>query len=45
MIFKLQLDKNQVTIILDGAANEDDDDQFANFDPVMKVDIDLHITA
>jgi hypothetical protein len=33
-----------VTLILDGA-NEDDEDQFANFDPVVKLDVDLHISA
>ncbi len=44
LIFKLSLDKNQVTLILDGT-NEDDDDQFSNFDPVVKLDVDLHISA
>lgn len=44
LIYKLQLDKNQVTLILD-AANDQDDDQYANFDPVIKVDVDLHISA
>jgi predicted ribosome quality control (RQC) complex YloA/Tae2 family protein len=44
LIYKLSLDKNSVTLILDGA-NEDDEDQFANFDPVVKLDVDLHISA
>ena len=44
LIYKLSLDKNSVTIILDGT-NEDENDTYANFDPVMKVDIDLHISA
>jgi hypothetical protein len=47
LIYKLNLDKNSVTLILD-AANEEDDSansMFANFDPVMKIDIDLYISA
>jgi hypothetical protein len=53
MIYKLSLDKNQVVLLLD-AVNEDDeedltkdiiDEKFTNFDPVMRVDIDLHISA
>ncbi len=31
-------------MILD-SANDDDNDVYANFDPVIKVDIDLHISA
>jgi site-specific DNA-adenine methylase len=44
LIYKIQLDKNQVTLILDGT-NEDDNDEFANFDPVVRLDVDLHISA
>lgn len=48
LIYKLALDKNSVTLILD-AANEEDEDSlggaFANFDPVVKVDVDINITA
>ncbi len=44
MIYKIQLDKNQVILILDGT-NEDDNDEFANFDPVVRLDVDLHISA
>lgn len=53
LIYKMNFEKNSVTLILD-AVNEDDDndqaefsidDKFTNFDPVMKVDIDLHISA
>lgn len=46
LIYKLNLDKNQVTLILD-ASNEEDggDNPYANFDPVVKVDVDTNITA
>lgn len=51
LIYKLHLDKNSVTLILD-ACNEDDDnefsvldDKFTNFDPVVRVDVDLYISA
>lgn len=44
LIYKLNLDKNTVTLILD-AANEEENDIYANFDPVVKVDVDLHISA
>ena len=44
LIYKLNLEKNQVTLLLD-AANDDDNDVFANFDPVVRIDIDLHISA
>ncbi len=44
LIFKLNLDKNSVTLILD-AATDEEESQYANFDPVVKVDIDLNITA
>ena len=44
LIHKLNLEKNQVTLLLD-AANDDDNDVFANFDPVVRIDIDLHISA
>lgn len=45
MIFKLNLDKNSVTLILDGTNDDDEDNPYANFDPVVKVDVDLHISA
>lgn len=44
LIYKLNLEKNQVTLILD-AATEEESDVFANFDPVVRIDIDLHISA
>lgn len=54
IIYKLSLDKNQVVLLLD-AVNEEEgeedltlgiiDEKFTNFDPVMRVDIDLHISA
>ena len=44
LIYKLNLEKNQVTLILD-ATNDDENDVFANFDPVVRIDIDLHISA
>ncbi len=44
LIYKLNLEKNQVTLLLD-AANDDENDMFANFDPVVRIDIDLHISA
>ena len=52
MIFKLNLDKNSVVLLLDAVNEEDEanisdiiDEKFTNFDPVMRVDIDLHISA
>lgn len=47
LIYKLNLDKNSVTLILDAANEEDIDSEspFANFDPVVRVDVDLHISA
>jgi hypothetical protein len=46
LIYKLNLDKNQVTLILDAATEEDDGNNlYANFDPVVKVDVDINITA
>lgn len=45
LIYKINFDKNSVTLLLD-AVNEDEfDDKFTNFDPVLKVDVDLHISA
>ena len=46
LIQKINFEKNQVVLLLD-AVNEDDelDDKFTNFDPVMKVDVDLNISA
>ena len=46
LIQKINFEKNQVVLLLD-AVNEDDDldEKFTNFDPVMKVDVDLNISA
>jgi hypothetical protein len=49
IIHKLYLEKNQVTLLLD-AVNEESgenimDENITNFDPVMKVDIDLNLNA
>ena len=51
LIYKINFEKNQVTLLLD-AVNEDEisndftlDEKFTNFDPVMRVDVDLHISA
>lgn len=51
LIHKMNFEKNQVTLLLD-AVNEDEvsnefsvDEKFTNFDPVMRVDVDLHISA
>lgn len=53
MIHKLNLEKGQVTLLLD-AINDDEDEQskqftidekFTNFDPVMRVEIDLNLSA
>ena len=52
LIHKMNFEKNSVTLLLD-AVNEDDpdsaeftvDEKFTNFDPVMRVDVDLHISA
>ena len=53
LIFQMNLEKNQVAIILD-AVNEDpeedekfliDDQYLTNFDPVMKIDIDIQLSA
>ena len=47
MIYKINFEKNQVMLLLDAVNEEEDtlDDKFTNFDPVMKVDVDLHISA
>ena len=54
MIYKLNLEKNQVSLLLDAVNEEDEDNQtfgidmdekFTNFDPVMRVDIDLKLSA
>jgi len=52
LIYKVNFEKNFVTLMLD-ACNEDDemssdftvDEKFTNFDPVVRVDVDLHISA
>lgn len=52
LIHKINFEKNSVTLLLD-ALNEDDanaydfsvDEKFTTFDPVMKVDVDLLISA
>jgi len=41
----MNLDKNQVTLILDATNEDDGDNPYANFDPVVKVDVDTNITA
>jgi hypothetical protein len=45
LIYKLTLDKSSVTLILDAANEDDENSAYANFDPVVKVDVDLNITA
>jgi hypothetical protein len=51
MIYKLNLDKNAVVLILDAVDEEDEDndliaeEKFTNFDPVMRLDIDLNLSA
>ena len=53
MIFKLNIEKNIVSLILDAVMeNEEEDKKFqiedvylTNFDPVMKIDVDLLISA
>ena len=44
MIYKLNFEKQVVTLLLD---NTDDDEEslFENFDPVLKVDVDLTLSA
>lgn len=51
LIYKMNFEKNSVTLMLD-ACNEEDaenefavDEKFENFDPVVRVDVDLHISA
>ena len=52
IIYKMNLEKNTVTLLLD-AVNEDEaeesqfsiDEKFTNLDPVVRVDVDLHISA
>ena len=49
MIHKLSLDKNSVTLLMDAVNEEDEEndlgEKFTNFDPVMKVDVDLQLSA
>jgi hypothetical protein len=45
LIYKMNLDKNMVTLILDATNDDDGDNPYANFDPVVKVDVDTNITA
>jgi len=52
LIYQMDFNKNMVSVILDAVDEEEDDhiiqvdDKFiSNFDPVMKVDIDLSISA
>jgi hypothetical protein len=51
MIYKLSLDKNAVILMLDAVNEEDEDndlvaeEKFTNFDPVMRVDLDLNLSA
>ena len=53
LIYKMQLDKNSLTLILD-AINDDEEEEemfkiedrfLSNHDPVMVIDIDLNISA
>lgn len=52
LIYKLNLEKNQVTLMLD-ALNDDEeedslfeiDEKFTNYDPVMRIDIDINLSA
>lgn len=51
LIQKINFEKNSVTLLLD-AVNEDEgqtdfsvDEKFTNFDPVVRVEVDLHISA
>jgi predicted ribosome quality control (RQC) complex YloA/Tae2 family protein len=47
LIHKINFEKNQVSLLLDAVNEEEDtlEDRFTNFDPVMKVEVDLHISA
>lgn len=53
LIHQLNLEKNQVTLLLDSINDDEDfssgnftiDEKFTNFDPVLRVDIDLNLTA
>lgn len=49
MIHKIYLDKNFVVLLLDQDEGEEVlyglQDQFTNFDPVMKVDVDITLSA
>ena len=51
MIYNIDFEKNVVSLMLDAVDEEDenslqiDDSYISNFDQVMKVDIDMGITA
>jgi hypothetical protein len=51
LIYKINFEKNQVTLLLDAVNEEEGDDNFSvdekftNFDPVVRVDVDLNISA
>ena len=53
MIFKLNLEKNVVSLILDAVMEDEEEDKkfqiedvyLTNFDPVMKIDVDILISA
>jgi hypothetical protein len=45
MIFKVNFEKQVVTLILDNTTEEGEETGAANFDPVLKVDIDLTLSA
>lgn len=52
LIYKMNFEKNNVTLLLDACNEEDEDntefsidEKFTNFDPVVRVDVDLHISA
>jgi len=53
LIFKMDLEKNQAAIILDAVMDDKDEEEkflienryLDNFDPVMKIDIDITLSA
>ena len=53
MIYKVDFEKHTISLILDSVMEDEEEDQkfqiedvyLTNFDPVLKVDIDLNISA
>jgi len=53
MIYKVDFQKHTISLILDSVMEDEEEDQkfqiedvyLTNFDPVLKVDIDLNISA